>query len=105
MLTGPLHDRGDNGRCTECGEPFLCSTGIAIYESVVPQPDTDQDAPYTPYSPPDPPSINRRQVWALRLPRRGLRGALRRPPLRRVLRAAIRLDAERPAKLMAQPPE
>ncbi len=34
MLRGPLHNRGAGGRCTECGEPFPCPTGIAIYEAV-----------------------------------------------------------------------
>jgi hypothetical protein len=48
MFRGPLHDRGPDGRCTECGEPFVW-TGIAIYESIVADQD---DAPYT-YSPPD----------------------------------------------------
>ena len=35
MFRGPLHDRGNNGRCTECGEPFPCPTGLAIYDAVV----------------------------------------------------------------------
>jgi hypothetical protein len=35
MLRGPLHNRGaDDGNCSECGEPFPCPTGLAIYEAV-----------------------------------------------------------------------
>jgi hypothetical protein len=34
MLSGPLHDRDPDGRCRECGEPFPCPTGLAIYEAV-----------------------------------------------------------------------
>src|SRR5437879_8260156 len=34
MLRGPLHDRGADGRCTECGERFPCPTGLAIFEAV-----------------------------------------------------------------------
>jgi hypothetical protein len=33
-LRGPLHDRGANGRCEACGEPFPCPTGLAIYDMV-----------------------------------------------------------------------
>ncbi len=35
MLRGPLHNKGADGRCEECGEPFPCPDGIAIYDSVV----------------------------------------------------------------------
>ena len=36
MLRGSLHNRSDtDGLCTECGEPFPCPTGLAIYNSVV----------------------------------------------------------------------
>src|SRR6266545_4094838 len=35
MIRGPLHNRGADSSCTECGEPFPCPTGIAIFESVV----------------------------------------------------------------------
>jgi hypothetical protein len=34
MLHGPLHDRGADGRCVECREPFPCPTGLAIFEAV-----------------------------------------------------------------------
>jgi hypothetical protein len=34
MLRGPLHDRGPDGRCIECCEPFPCPTGLAIFEAV-----------------------------------------------------------------------
>jgi hypothetical protein len=34
MLRGPLHNAGANGRCAECGEPFPCPTGLAIFEAV-----------------------------------------------------------------------
>ena len=34
MLRGPLHDRGPDGNCTACGEPFPCPTGMAIYTAV-----------------------------------------------------------------------
>jgi hypothetical protein len=33
MLRGPLHNKGANGRCEECGESFPCPTNIA-YEAV-----------------------------------------------------------------------
>lgn len=32
MLRGRLHDRGADGRCTECGEPFPCSLSIDMRE-------------------------------------------------------------------------
>jgi len=34
MIRGELHDCGADGRCTECGEPFPCPTGLAIFEAV-----------------------------------------------------------------------
>jgi hypothetical protein len=34
MLRGPLHNRGADGLCEACGEPFPCQTAIAIYEAV-----------------------------------------------------------------------
>ncbi len=34
MLNGLLHNRGEDGNCEACGEPFPCSTGLAIYEAV-----------------------------------------------------------------------
>ncbi len=34
MFRGPLHNAGADGRCTECGEPFPCPTGLATYEAV-----------------------------------------------------------------------
>ena len=37
MLRGPLHDKGADGRCTECREPFPCPEGLAIYDLVVDQ--------------------------------------------------------------------
>ncbi len=38
MLRGPLqHDRGADGRCTECGEPFPCPTVIAVVDTFVGQ--------------------------------------------------------------------
>jgi hypothetical protein len=35
MLRGELHNRGADGRCEACGEPFPCPTGIAVYDAVV----------------------------------------------------------------------
>jgi hypothetical protein len=35
MLRGPLHNRDADGKCQECDEVFLCSAGVAIYNSVV----------------------------------------------------------------------
>jgi hypothetical protein len=35
MLRGPLHNRGADGLCQACGEPFPCPEGIVIFESVV----------------------------------------------------------------------
>lgn len=32
MLRGRLHDRGADGRCTECGEEFPCPASIAARE-------------------------------------------------------------------------
>ena len=37
MLRGPLHNAGADGNCTECGEPFPCPDGVAIFESVIPR--------------------------------------------------------------------
>jgi len=34
MLRGPLHNRGADGLCEACGEPFPCPDGLAIYEAV-----------------------------------------------------------------------
>jgi hypothetical protein len=34
MLRSPLHNRGADGLCEACGEPFPCPTGLAIYEAV-----------------------------------------------------------------------
>jgi hypothetical protein len=34
MLRGPLHNRGADGLCEGCGEPFPCPDGLAIYEAV-----------------------------------------------------------------------
>ncbi len=45
MLRGPLHDRGADGRCTECGEPFPCPAGVAIFESVVGENTTEAPRP------------------------------------------------------------
>lgn len=38
MLRGPLHNRGADGLCEECREPFPCPTGLAIFEAVVKAP-------------------------------------------------------------------
>jgi hypothetical protein len=35
MLAGPLHNRGNDGNCEACGEPFPCPTGRAIFEAVL----------------------------------------------------------------------
>jgi hypothetical protein len=32
MLRGPLHNA--DGLCEECGEPFPCPTGMAIFEAI-----------------------------------------------------------------------
>jgi hypothetical protein len=37
MLRGPFHNAGPDGLCEECHEPFLCPTGLAIYDSIVPR--------------------------------------------------------------------
>ena len=34
QLRGPLHNAGADGRCEQCGEPFPCPTGLAVYDSV-----------------------------------------------------------------------
>ena len=34
MLRGPLHNRGTDGQCEACGEPFPCPDGLAIYAAV-----------------------------------------------------------------------
>lgn len=55
MLYRPLHSRGADGRCIECGERFPCPTGVAIYEAVkhelehpTPRPEPVQPAPPPP---------------------------------------------------------
>src|ERR1051326_7881992 len=63
MLREPLHNAGADGRCQECGEPFPCPTGIAIYETVRRALATYEavklalDLPHT--SPPSPPLVQR----------------------------------------------
>ena len=34
MLRGLLHNTGADGLCEECGEPFPCPLGMAIFEAV-----------------------------------------------------------------------
>ena len=47
MFRGPLHDRGADGRCIECGQSFPCPTGIAIFEAVKRELEHDQGKPNT----------------------------------------------------------
>jgi len=35
MLRDPLHTRGADGNCTECGEPWVCSSGRTIHDDVI----------------------------------------------------------------------
>jgi hypothetical protein len=67
MIHGPLHNRGDDGHCTECGEVFPCETAQAIFDQVVGsnvagrvpgQDETDPLERAEPYEPPEPPSID-----------------------------------------------
>ncbi len=51
MLRGVLHNRGADGRCTECGEPFPCPIRVAIYEAVK----RELEHPTPPPAPPVPP--------------------------------------------------
>jgi hypothetical protein len=56
MMHGPLHNRGADGRCEACREPFPCPTGIAIFEAVKrelehPTPQPAPPAPTPPIAP------------------------------------------------------
>jgi hypothetical protein len=56
MLRGPLHDRGADGRCTECGEPFPCPTGLAIFDAVTRELEQPAPPPAAIIPPPSPPT-------------------------------------------------
>jgi hypothetical protein len=60
MLRGPLHNRGADGLCEACGEPFPCPDGIAIFEAV--KRELEHPSPLPPQKPepepePEPPPI------------------------------------------------
>jgi hypothetical protein len=42
MLRGPLHDRGAEGRCTECGEYYPCRTATKLLVKQRDQQETDR---------------------------------------------------------------
>ena len=59
MFRGPLHNRGSDGRCEACGEPFPCPTGLAIYEAVKRELEHPTPQPVEPAkpAPPNPPIV------------------------------------------------
>ncbi len=65
---GALHQSHGHGTCQECGQPFPCPTGLAIYEAVK----REHEHP-TPPPPPLPPIVQPAPVRWEDLPDRGAR--------------------------------